>query len=76
MPAKPKMLRTKEVAERLRVSTRTVQHWVLTGILPAVRLSKGRIWLIRDRDLESALRSNNVPPRGKPGPRRKKIKEA
>jgi excisionase family DNA binding protein len=40
---------TAEVAKMLRVNQRTVQEWIRTGMLPAVRY--GRLLRIRQADL-------------------------
>jgi excisionase family DNA binding protein len=40
---------TAEVARLLRVHQRTIQEWVHTGLLPALRY--GRVWRIRQADL-------------------------
>jgi excisionase family DNA binding protein len=36
--ASPELLTTREVAERLRVTARTVRNWCSNGTLPAIQL--------------------------------------
>jgi len=60
MSQQPKMLRVREIAERLSVSNRAVHYWIEFGYLPAVRVHERGMWLVREKDLEAALRSNNV----------------
>lgn len=54
------MLTTKEAAGRVGVPLRTLQAWIATGHLPAVKL--GRDWLIDERDLARLA----PPPMGRP----------
>ncbi len=49
----------KEVAERLKVSERTVWRWVHSGELPAIKL--GQQWRIRDDDLDEFLEARRAP---------------
>ncbi len=48
-----------EVAERLRVSYRTVYRWVRSGKLPAYQL--GQEWRITDEDLKRFLEARRTP---------------
>ena len=41
---------TDEVAQILNVTSRTVQHWIRIGKLPAMRY--GRIYRVRAKDLQ------------------------
>ncbi len=45
------LLTTREAAEMLRVSPKTVWAWIRRGLLPAVRV--GRLWRVRASDLEA-----------------------
>jgi excisionase family DNA binding protein len=49
------LLTVAEVAKRLHISARTVNRWILDGILPAKRLPSGR-YRVRRADAEAALR--------------------
>jgi excisionase family DNA binding protein len=52
----PKLLTTREVAERLRVTERTVRNWCTNGTLPAIQLGGRRTHLrIPARALEAWL---------------------
>ncbi len=54
-----KLYTTKEVANILSVSLRTVQSWIRNGSLPHVRLGQGhRLMRIRAPDLESFIQQN------------------
>lgn len=46
-------LTSAQVAERLQVVEKTVQRWMASGELPAVKL--GRVWRISEADLNSYL---------------------
>jgi excisionase family DNA binding protein len=46
-------LTPEEVAARLKVQPRTVQEWLRTGRLPGLKL--GKLWRIRESDLEAFL---------------------
>ncbi len=48
-----------EVAERLKVSYRTVYRWVRSGELPAYQL--GQEWRITERDLSQFLEARRTP---------------
>lgn len=60
-----KMLRTADIARRLSVSIRTVQRWIERGVIPAVRLEEGGMWLVAEDDFEKALQRNSLAPREK-----------
>jgi excisionase family DNA binding protein len=47
------LLTVDDIAERLRVSTRTVRRWIDDGTLPVLRL--GRAVRIEERDLQFFL---------------------
>ena len=47
------LLTPKEVAERLSVSPKSIRAWLRQGKLKGVRV--GRLWRIRERDLEAFL---------------------
>lgn len=51
-------LRLPEVAELTGASTSTVQRWVASGDLPAVRPPGGGVVLIRPADLETFLEAH------------------
>jgi hypothetical protein len=60
-----KMLTVSEVAQRLGESDRTVRNWVNQNLFPGAMLEKsprGPYWMIP----ETALRSFEKPPRGRP----------
>jgi excisionase family DNA binding protein len=52
-------LTTLEVAELLRVHQRTVQRWIKTNQLKAVKVGL-KIWRIRQQDLDKFLAENEV----------------
>ncbi|MEN1679523.1 MAG: helix-turn-helix domain-containing protein [Planctomycetota bacterium] len=58
MPAKQphpeRLLRRREAADRLRVSVRTVDHWIATGKLGSTRL--GRLVRIHPSELDRIAR--------------------
>jgi excisionase family DNA binding protein len=49
------MLTPEQVADRLQMSRLTILHWLRTGKLPSVRLSK--LSRIRQEDLEATLQA-------------------
>ena len=49
-----------EVAERLKVSRRTVYRWIQAGDLPAYKL--GQEWRIQDTDLKKFLEARRTRP--------------
>ena len=49
-----------EVAERLKVSRRTVYRWIQAGDLPAYKL--GQEWRIQGADLEKFLEERRTRP--------------
>ncbi len=42
-------------AERLSVSANTIRSWLRDGTLPGVKIGKGRIWRIKEKDLEEFI---------------------
>ncbi len=53
-----RLLTLNEVAERLRVSLRTVREYVRTGSLPALNIGTGRVrplWRVDEIELETWL---------------------
>lgn len=50
------MLTTTEVAEKLRVSDRTVRTWISSGKLKAFRVNK--IYRINESDLDEFIKHN------------------
>jgi excisionase family DNA binding protein len=48
-----KLLTPEQAANRLAVSSRSIREWLRTGKLRGVRA--GRLWRIRDRDIEEFL---------------------
>jgi excisionase family DNA binding protein len=52
-----KFLKVSEVSETLGASRRTVLRWIYEGNLRAVKLGGGRIWRIRERDLQRFIRA-------------------
>ena len=61
-PALPRLLSLDEVAERLRVSIRTVRTRVALGQIAIIRPSPRRV-LVSEDDLRDYIRSRRVPPR-------------
>ena len=53
------MLTPEQVADRLQMSRLTILHWLRTGKLPSVRLSK--LYRIRQEDLEATLQAHQYP---------------
>jgi excisionase family DNA binding protein len=51
-------LRIPEVADQLGVSTSTVQRWVASGDLPAIRPPSGGVVLILPTDVAAFLEAN------------------
>ncbi|WP_459976429.1 helix-turn-helix domain-containing protein [Mycobacterium avium] len=51
------LLSTREVAEILRVTDRSVLRYIADGHLPAVRVAGQRLWRIRRADVEALLTS-------------------
>lgn len=49
-----------DVAERLKVSYRTVYRWVRAGDLPAYKL--GQDWRVEDSDLRKFLKARKAQP--------------
>lgn len=49
------LLSPQEAARILRVSPRTVQRYIADGDLPAARLPGGRLWRIRQSDVDALL---------------------
>jgi excisionase family DNA binding protein len=59
----PEYLTTQEVADRLRVTRRTVYNWLLNGVLDADKAGP-KIWLISEAHLQAFLdRSRPLPRR-------------
>lgn len=57
-PREPELLRSREVARRLNLSTRRVQMLLKAGMLPGVRI--GRTWLIPGKALDDYLRAVQI----------------
>lgn len=61
-----KLLTPEEAAERLAVSPKSVRKWLAQGKLKGARA--GRLWRIREQDLEAfldpALRAPETTPKG------------
>jgi excisionase family DNA binding protein len=55
------MLTPEDVAARLKVNPRTVQAWLRSGRLAG--LKQGKLWRIRESDLETFLTALGVPSR-------------
>jgi excisionase family DNA binding protein len=53
------MLTPEDVAARLKVKPRTVQAWLRSGRLAGLKL--GKLWRIRERDLETFLTALSAP---------------
>ena len=54
-----KLLPPAQVAERLQITERTVYEWIRGGKLTALKL--GRLWRIRQDDLEAFLERAKAP---------------
>lgn len=55
------MLKTREVAKRLGVSSRTVARWIRDGELKAVKIN-GHTWRVREEDLRAFIDSRPTSP--------------
>ena len=44
-----------EVAGKLKVHPMTIRRYIKKGLLPAIKLGNGRIWRIKEDDLNSFL---------------------
>ena len=53
-----RLLKTREVAEVLGVSARTVARWIRLGVLPARRV--GRTWRVRWGDVVAMLEGSKA----------------
>jgi excisionase family DNA binding protein len=54
MPEKDPVLTPEQVAERLHISRLTIGNWLRSGKLKGVKV--GRLWRVRERDLEAFLK--------------------
>jgi putative resolvase len=45
-------VKLREICESLGVSRRTVLRWIYEGRLKAVKLGGGRLWRVRESDLQ------------------------
>ena len=45
-----------EVAEKLKVHPMTIRRYIWRGVLPAIKLGKGRVWRITEEDLNEFLK--------------------
>lgn len=54
-----KILTIKEACEYLRVKRRTALRWIYSGQLRAFKLGGGRLWRIREQDLQRFIRDGN-----------------
>jgi len=52
------LLTTREVANKLRQNTTTIQRWSRSGILPVVKI--GRRFLFQEKDIEGWVKSHKV----------------
>ena len=59
-----KLLTMREVAAKLRVSTKTIRRWIDGGILPVVQMTKRKI-LFEEAKVEAVVRSKERPARRK-----------
>ena len=50
-------LKLSEVCEILGAGRKTVLNWIHEGKLKAVKLGGGRLWRVRERDLQAFIRS-------------------
>ena len=62
--SEPLMLTPEDVAARLKVKPRTVQTWLRTGRLAGLKM--GKLWRIRESDLQTFLAALTTPGREKP----------
>jgi excisionase family DNA binding protein len=58
-----KLLTVEEAADRLAVAVRTIREWLRTGKLAGVKA--GRLWRIREEDLEAFLQKSGERSNGK-----------
>lgn len=53
-----RLLTTTEVANRLRVHQRTVQRWISSNRLKAMKAGS-KVWWVREKDLDEFFARNN-----------------
>ena len=60
IPADERYLSKSEVAERLGMTARTIEHWMARGILPHLKIGKGRraTVLFKWKDVEAHLKAH------------------
>jgi len=60
IPAGERYLSKTEVAERLGMTARTIEHWMQRGIIPYLKIGKGRraTVLFKWADIEAHLKTN------------------
>jgi len=60
IPAGERYLSKMEVAERLGMTARTIEHWMQRGIIPYLKIGKGRraTVLFKWADIEAHLKTN------------------
>jgi excisionase family DNA binding protein len=59
----PRLLTSAEVAERFRVSQKSVSAWIRDGKLAAIRNPGGGAYRVRESDVEAILRGESAPDR-------------
>ena len=57
-----KILTINEACEHLRIKRRTALRWIYSGRLQAFKLGGGRLWRIRERDLQRFIRAGSDAP--------------
>jgi excisionase family DNA binding protein len=60
IPASERYLSKSEVAERFGMTARTIEHWMQRGIIPYLKIGKGRraTVLFKWADIEAHLKAN------------------
>jgi excisionase family DNA binding protein len=60
IPASERYLSKMEVAARLGMTARTIEHWMARGIIPYLKIGRGRraTVLFKWADIETHLKSN------------------
>ena len=60
IPASERYLSKMEVAARLGMTARTIEHWMARGIIPYLKIGRGRraTVLFKWADIEAHLKSN------------------
>ncbi len=49
------LITPEEAAQQLAVAANTVRSWLREGVLPGIKIGKGRVWRIRQRELDNFI---------------------